>query len=51
VDPEWFKRFKLANEVCHTIKLMKKEDRIKVYRVIRDGVTASEVHGDDAIPW
>lgn len=41
VDPEWYKRAKLANEVCHALKLMDKGDRIVVYRVVRDGYDAA----------
>lgn len=44
VDPEWFKRAKLANEVCAALKLMDKGDRIVTYRVIRDGYSAEQAN-------
>lgn len=40
VDPEWFKGAKLANEVCALLKLQDKADRVAVYRVVRDGMSA-----------
>lgn len=44
VDKGWYDRAKLANEVCHALKLMDKGDRIVVYRVIRDGYTAEQAN-------
>lgn len=44
VDPEWYKRAKLANEVCAALKLLDKGDRIVTYRVIRDGYNAEEAN-------
>jgi hypothetical protein len=40
IDPAWYERAKLANEVCCALKLMDKGDRIVAYRVIRDGYSA-----------
>lgn len=40
VDKGWYDRAKLANEVCHALKLMDKGDRVVVYRVVRDGDNA-----------
>jgi hypothetical protein len=42
VDAAWYDRAALANEVCHTLKLMDKADRMAVYRVIRDGRKADD---------
>lgn len=44
VDPEWFQRAKIANEVCAALKLMDKGDRIVVYRVVRDLYTAEQAN-------
>ncbi len=44
VDPAWYERAVLANEVCHALKLMDKADRIVTYRVIRDGYNADEAN-------
>jgi hypothetical protein len=44
VDPEWYKRAKLANEVCAALKLLDKGDRIVTYRVIRDGHSAEQAN-------
>lgn len=41
VDPEWYKRYKLASEVCVALKLQDKADRIVVHRVVRDGYDAA----------
>jgi hypothetical protein len=37
VDPAWYERAKLANEVCYALRLQDKGDRVVVYRVVRDG--------------
>lgn len=42
VDPEWYERAALANEVCHALRLQDKKDRIIAYRVIRDGLSAEK---------
>jgi hypothetical protein len=44
IDPEWYKRAAVANEVCAALKLMDKGDRVVVYRVIRDGYTAEQAN-------
>lgn len=44
VDPAWYARAQMANEVCHALRLMDKEDRIAVYHVIRDGYSADEAN-------
>lgn len=41
-DPEWFEGAATANEVCVALDLKSKEDRVMVYRVVRDGYSASE---------
>lgn len=40
IDPEWYKRAALANELTVALKLTDKGDRIVAYRVIRDGYSA-----------
>lgn len=44
-DPGWYARALLANEVCCALRLMDKLDRVKVYRVIRDGKDAADCDG------
>lgn len=44
VDPEWYSRAVIANEVCCALKLLDKGDRIVVYRVIRDGYNAEQAN-------
>lgn len=44
-DARWYERCKLANEVCVALQVQDKKDRIRVYRVIRDGKSAEEVRG------
>lgn len=41
IDPEWYARALVANEVCVALSLQSKADRIVVYRVVRDGMTAN----------
>lgn len=44
VDPAWYERAALANEVCAALKLMDKGDRVVTYRVIRDGYNAEQAN-------
>lgn len=44
VDPDWYARAKLANEVCVALKLQDKADRIVVYRVVLDGYDAEQAN-------
>ena len=42
-DPELFKGYKIAMEVCKALNLQHKEDRIAVCAIVRDGKKADEV--------
>lgn len=44
VDPAWYDRAALANEVCVALKLKDKGDRIVTYRVVRDGYSADDAN-------
>ncbi|PPE71465.1 hypothetical protein C1702_00225 [Caldimonas thermodepolymerans] len=39
-DPDWFSRFRRADEVCVALKLTNKADRKVVHRIVRDGYDA-----------
>jgi hypothetical protein len=42
-DRAWFERYKTAMQVCKVLRLTRKDDRIAVCRVVRDGLSADEV--------
>jgi hypothetical protein len=43
-DEGWYKRSVTASRVCEALKLTNKDDRIVVYRVIRDGYDAESAN-------
>jgi hypothetical protein len=45
-DPKFFTGYRTAMEVCKALHLVRKEDRIAVCQIVRDGLTADQV-----IPW
>lgn len=42
-DAAWFERYLTAMEVCKALRLTKKDDRILVCMIVRDGRTADQV--------
>jgi hypothetical protein len=43
-DEGWYKRSVTASRVCEALKLTNKDDRIVVYRVVRDGYDAESAN-------